>query len=104
MSYNTPAGPRSGHVVVPFHARVGIANRFAVLVGGKDDDVRVIELRPEKRAVEVLGPRRCSYETSRVEVVVRADEERAESANGRDVRGRCWADHQRSTIDICFSL
>ena len=96
------------HVVVPLNARVGIAEHFAVPIGDKDDDVRVTELRPEKRAVRFLGPRRRRNEALRIEVVMKTDKESAESADGLEIRRRCRADvdagAQRSTIDICFSL
>jgi hypothetical protein len=87
---------------VSLDARVGVAKHLAVPVGDKDDDVRVIQLRPEKRAVCVLGPRRSRNETLRVEVVVQSDEESAEPANRLEVRRGCWADvsvaAQRATV------
>src|SRR5215203_806797 len=80
--------PAQRHVIVPLDSRVRIAHHLAVALGGKDDDVRLLELRPEKRAVSVLRPRRRGDEAVRVEVVVRTDEERAEPPNGFEVRGR----------------
>jgi hypothetical protein len=96
------------HVVVPLDSRVGVSNHGTVALGGKDDDVRLIELRPEKPAVSLGGLRRWRQEALRVEVVVLTDQKCAELAEGGDVCRRCRADvngrAQRSTIDICFSL
>jgi hypothetical protein len=39
------------HVIVPFNARVGVAKDIAVALGDQDDDGRLIELGPEKRAI-----------------------------------------------------
>jgi hypothetical protein len=43
--------PAQRHVIGAFNARVRIANHLAVPLGDKDDDVRFLELRAEKRAV-----------------------------------------------------
>ena len=96
------------HVVVSLNARVGIAEHFAVPIGDKDDDVRIIELASEIRPVSVFGLGRCRQEAKWIEVVVRADEERAELPDGAGIFRRGGADvdgcAQRSTIAICFSL
>jgi hypothetical protein len=92
------------HIIVSLDTRVGIAKHLTVPLGDQDDDVRLIELRPKEPSVLVRGPRRWREEALWVEVVVRADEECAESADGREVCRHCGADYQRSTIDICFSL
>ena len=88
--------PAQRHVIIPLDSRVRIADHLAVALGDKDDDVRLVELRPEKRAISVLGLRRRSDEAVRVEVVVRTDEECAEPADGREVRGRCGAEARRA--------
>ena len=71
--------------------RIG-RNIMRAALGDKNDDVRFIELGAEKRGVAVLGLRRRGDEAVRVEVVVRTDEERAEPADGLEVRGRHGAD------------
>src|SRR5439155_21603038 len=43
------------HVVGAFHSRVGIADHLAVPLSDKDDDVRLIDLCPEKRTVGTPG-------------------------------------------------
>jgi len=96
------------HVVVPLDARVAVAHHVAVPLGDKDDDVRFIELTSEVRSVSLRGIGRRRQEAQWIEVVVRADEECAEFADGADIfrRGRTDVDGcaQRSTIAICFSL
>jgi len=75
-------GSPQRHVIGPFDAGVCVAKHLAVPLGDKDDDVRIIKLRPEKRAVSLRGSRRRRQEALRVEVVVRTDEECAEFADG----------------------
>ena len=96
------------HVVVPLDARVGVTNHLAGSLRDEDDDVWFIELTSEIRPVSVFGLGRCRQEAKWIEVVVRADEERAELPDGADIFRRGGADvdgcAQRSTIAICFSL
>jgi hypothetical protein len=81
--------PTQRHVVAPLDARVGVAEHFAAALRDEDDDARLIALCSEERGVRVLGLRRGRDEALSVEVVVHPDQQRAKSADGREVRGRC---------------
>src|SRR5438045_2500627 len=47
--------PAQRHVIDALDASVGVSDHLAVSLGHEDDDVRLIELRAEKRAVPLLG-------------------------------------------------
>src|SRR5205807_4095701 len=96
------------HVVVPFDARIAVAEhladwelqipRFArndrdVALRDEDDDVGIVELCCEERSVSLRGPRRSGNEALRIEVVVRLDEQRAESPDGGEVGRRRGTNH-----------
>ena len=71
---------------------------FAVALRDEHYDLRLSELAAEERGVRALGLRHGRDESIRVEVVVRPDENRAESAEGREVGRRCGTDGGRWSI------
>ena len=83
-----PRRPAQRHVIGPLDAGVAVTEHLAVPLRDEEDDARLPDLPPDERGVGVLRPRRGRDEALRVEVVVHPNEQRAESADGRDIRTR----------------
>jgi len=88
-------GPAQRHEIVPLDPSVRVAEHFAVHLGDEHDDVRLLELCSDERAVSLLGLWGGGDEALGVKIVVQPNEARAESADGRQVRARGAANAER---------
>ena len=77
------------HVVSTLDGGVRVADHSAVLLAHENDDVRLVELRHEKRSVSRFRLRRNGDEPLWVEVVMGLHQECTESAEGTAVGGPC---------------
>jgi hypothetical protein len=81
--------PAQRHVVSPFERCIGIAEHFPFAMRDEDGYSRILELRPEVGGIPLFGPRGGRDETRRIELVVGADQERAQPPQRREIRRRC---------------
>jgi len=104
---------------VSFDACVRVAEYVAGALRDENDDVRLLELRPDEPRVTVLRFWCRRDEALRIEIVVHTHEQRAKSTDGGEVCVRRWSDgdgrsvgwvyaprcshlHHRSTCAISF--
>jgi len=92
--------PSQRHVVAPLDTRIRVPEHSPAPLGNEHDNARLFELRPEKRRVATLGLWCGRDEALRIEIVVRSHEQRTESADGFEVRGRGGSDRDAGRVVV----